>query len=160
MLIETFEKFVPSKTVMIRHTDAPWCTNFTRLLLREKNRNYLFYKKCDIEYRKAMNEQNSNLDLITRLSYKRDKAWEKSRQAANASSKSNRRAKIDFYNCVNNTMSNHSISAKKKFNILLRLMKNSKFSTIPPLEESDKTVHDSVEKSNILNSYFASKSTV
>ena len=54
MLIDAFSKFVPSKKVTIRPTDAPWCTNFTRLLLRKKNRNYLFYKKCEIEYRNAL----------------------------------------------------------------------------------------------------------
>ena len=57
-------------------------------------------------------------------------------------------------------MNNYSISPKKKFSILLRLMKNFKFSTIPPLIENEITIHDSAEKSNILNSFFASKSTV
>ena len=38
VLIDAFSKFVPSKMVTIRPSDAPWCTNFTRLLLRKKNR--------------------------------------------------------------------------------------------------------------------------
>ena len=67
---------------------------------------------------------------------------------------------MEFYNNVNSTMNNYSISPKKKFSILLRLMKNVKFSTIPPLVENYKTIHDSTEKSNILNAFFASKSTV
>ena len=54
---------------------------------------------------------------------------------ANESSKVNRRAKSDFYNSVKCTMNNYSISAKKKFNILLRLTKNNKFSTIPPFKK-------------------------
>ena len=53
VLIDAFSKFVPSKNVIIRPFDAPWCTKFTRLLLRKKNRNYLFYKKCDKEYRNS-----------------------------------------------------------------------------------------------------------
>ena len=44
VLSEAFLKFVPSKTVTIKPTDAPWCTRFTRLLLRKKNRNYSFLK--------------------------------------------------------------------------------------------------------------------
>ena len=57
-------------------------------------------------------------------------------------------------------MNNYSISAKKRFSILLRLMKNTKFSTIPPLVENDTTVQDPLQKSNIFNTFFASKSTV
>ena len=76
------------------------------------------------------------------------------------SSKFNRRAKEDFFNTVNNTMHNQSISAKKKFSILIKLMKNSKFSTIPPLVENDTTIQEPVEENNLLNAFFASKSTV
>ena len=99
-------------------------------------------------------------DVLTKILHKRNKAWEKSRQAANLSSKFNRRAKEDFFNSVNNTMHNQSISAKKKFSILIKLMKNSKFSTIPPLVENDTTIHEPKEKSNLLNAFFASKSSV
>ena len=91
---------------------------------------------------------------------RKEKAWEKSSQAANDLTKFNRRAELDFYHTINNTMNNYSISAKKKFSILVKVMKNSKFSTVPPLVENDETVHDPLQKSNIFNSYFASKSTV
>ena len=160
MLIDSFSKFVPCKNVIIRPLDAPWCTKFTRLLLRKKNRNYLFYKKCDKEYRNSLVDPGISPDILTKILHKRNKAWEKSRQAANVSSKFNRRAKEDFFNTVNNTMHNQSISAKKKFSILIKLMKNSKFSTIPPLVENDTTIQEPVAKSNLLNAFFASKSTV
>ena len=39
-------------------------------------------------------------------------------------------------------------------------MKNSKFSTIPPLVENDTTFHLPAEKSNVLNKFLASKSIV
>ena len=159
VLTDAFSKFLPKKTITIRETDAPWCNNFTRLLLRKKNRNYLFYKKCDLDYRNALMDPNLSPELATKLFNKKDKAWEKSRQAANESVKANRRAKQDFFNNVNCTMRNMSISPKKKFNILFKLMKNQKFSVIPPLLENGQTIHDPMEKSNMLNSYFASKST-
>ena len=57
-------------------------------------------------------------------------------------------------------MNNPAISAKKKFAILLKLMKNNKFCNTPPLVENDTVVNDSYEKSNIFNTFFASKSTV
>ena len=99
-------------------------------------------------------------NLVTRLLNRRDKAHTKAREAANDSSKVNRRAKTAFHNTVNDTMRNPSISAKKKFSILLKLMKNNKHCNIPPLIENDITVQDPTEQSNIFNKFFASKSTV
>ena len=55
-------------------------------------------------------------------------------------------------------MNDHSISAKKKFSILLKLMKNNKFSGISPLNENNDVIHDPKSKSEIFNDYFASKS--
>ena len=57
-------------------------------------------------------------------------------------------------------MNNTSISAKKKFNILQKLMKNNKFSSTPPLIEDGETIHEPNKKSEIFNSFFASKSSV
>ena len=39
-------------------------------------------------------------------------------------------------------------------------MKNNKFSNVPPLIEENRTIHDPLEKSNLFNNFFASKSTV
>ena len=57
-------------------------------------------------------------------------------------------------------MNNIGISAKKKFSILLNLMKNKKFSGISPLDENCHIINDSKEKGHILNTFFASKSRV
>ena len=57
-------------------------------------------------------------------------------------------------------MRNSNISAKKKFSILIKLMKNSKKSQSPPLIEGEKAVSDPQEKSDLFNTYFSSKSTV
>ena len=84
----------------------------------------------------------------------------KSREAANDSTTANRCAKASFHNTVNDTLRNPSLSAKKKFSILLKLMKNNKFSNIPPLVENNVTVNDPSEQSNIFNQFFASKSKV
>ena len=39
-------------------------------------------------------------------------------------------------------------------------MKNNKFSNTPPLVENDKVINDPYEKSNIFNTFLASKSSV
>ena len=97
ILQDALAKFVPSKTVLVRPSDQSWCNNFTRLLLRKKNRNYQFYKKCEIDYKNISNQANQNPELVTRLLNKRNKAHDKAREAANNSTKANKRAKIDFY---------------------------------------------------------------
>ena len=80
-------------------------------------------------------------------SWRKNNAYKKSREAANDSTTANRRAKASFHN----TLRNPSLSAKKKFGILLKLMKNNKFSNIPPLVENNVTVNDPSEQSNIFN---------
>ena len=43
-------------------------------------------------------------------------------------------------------MKNNNISTKKKFSILIKLMKNTKQSQIPPLTEGDTIINDPQEK--------------
>ena len=95
----------------------------------------------------------SNPELVTRLLNKRDKAHNKARDSANESNKANRRAKQNFYNSVNNTLRNRDLSAKKKFSILFKLMKNNKFTNIPSLIENNSTINDPLEQSNIFTKY-------
>ena len=133
LLTEAFSKFIPTKTVTIRPFHAPWSNTYTRLLLRKKKINYCIYKKIEIEYKNILNNPHPNQQIVTRLLNKRNKAFKKSRQSANESSKANRRAKNAYSNTVNTLLMNPSVSAKKKFGILLKLMKNHKFATTPPL---------------------------
>ena len=130
------------------------------MLLRKKNRNYSLFKKCSCDYQNILNAPNIKPEIVTRLSNRKNKAFAKARQAANDSCKANRRAKAAFSNTVNNTLKNPSISAKRKFAILLKLMKNNKFMNVPPLIENNCTVQDPVQKSNLFNDFFASKSSV
>ena len=81
------------------------------------------YKKINSDYNNLLNKTDIEPDILTRCLAKRNKAHTKSRDAANASNLANRRAKHEFYNSINSTMNNCNISAKKKFGILLNLMK-------------------------------------
>ena len=160
ILTEAISKFIPTKTVTIRPFQAPWTNTYTRLLLRKKNRNYSIYKKYEIEYRNILSNPDPNQQIETQLLNKRNCAFKKSRQSANESLKANRRAKNAYSNTVNALLMNPSVSAKKKFGILLKLMKNHKSATTPPLIEDENIIIDSKEKSNLFNNFFASKSTV
>ena len=137
ILKESFSKFVPVKTIILRPQDQPWSNSYTRLLLRKKNRNYLIYRKMHTEYKRKLNIPTSSQETLTRLKNKTDKAYIKSRSSANQSSRANRHVKMTYFNSVNSTLNNSSISPKKKFNILTKLMKNNKFSSIPPLIEEN-----------------------
>ena len=57
-------------------------------------------------------------------------------------------------------MNNVTIPAKKKFNILQKLMKNNKFFPTPPLLEGGNIINEPKQKSEIFNDFFASKSNV
>ena len=128
--------------------------------MRKKNRNYQIYKKFESEYKNIRNSNDQTPEILTRFLNKRNKALEKARQSSNESCKANRRVKAAYCNSINSLLNNPSISPKKKFGILLKLMKNNKFSCTPPLVENYRTINDSVEKSNLFNKFFASKATV
>ena len=115
MLQNAFLLCVPTKTVVVRSNEQPWCNTFTRLLLRKKIRNYQFYKKINSEYLTKLNRLNPNITLASRLKIKRDAAFKKSRRAANESLAANKQTKSNFFNSVNSTMKKHNISAKKIF---------------------------------------------
>ena len=88
------------------------------------------------------------------------KAFEKSRLSANESTKANRRVKRAYFNTVNSTLNNNCIPAKKKFSILLKLMKNQKNSSKPQLVENGITINDPIKKCDLFNDHFISKSTL
>ena len=160
ILTEALKKFVPVKKITIKPTDEPWLNSYTRLLMRKKNRNYQIFKKINSNFLTVSNRPESSPELVTRLREKKEKAYKKSKLSARESTNANRRTKQAFFNSVNSVMHNFSISAKKKFNILSKLMKNQKFSSIPPLIQDDSIVNDPKAKSNIFNDLFASKATV
>ena len=61
---------------------------------------------------------DSSQDTITTFFNKQARALVRSNESRNNSTNANKRAKAAFYNSVNSTMNNPSISAKKKFGIL------------------------------------------
>ena len=160
VLQNALNKFVPQKVICFRPDDPPWLNSYTRLLLRKKNRNYKLFKTASKNLSNAISNPHKSQEYITILVNKKSKAHKNSRVAANESTKANRRVQNVFYNTINSTMNRHDLSAKKKFSILLKLMNNNKFSSIPALIENGKTITDDQEKSNLLNNHFSAKATV
>ena len=122
VLEKAFNQFIPKKTIFIKDNSPPWCNKYTRLLIRKKNRNYKFFKKTSNQLSNATKNNNSDFELITRLSLRKSKAHNNFKQASRESSKANLRVKNNFFNSVNQTMLNPEISAKKKFSILKKLL--------------------------------------
>ena len=140
---------MPSKTITVRVSDQPWVNSYTRLLLRKKNRNYQFFKKVNNLYLNALSTHGENSEVVTRLYEKRKGAHSKANISSQESTSANRRAKQSFFNTVTSTMHNYHISAKKKFTILTKLMKNNKISRIPPIIEKDQVITDPQQKADI-----------
>ena len=104
VLTNAFQKFVPSKTIVIRVSDQPCVNSYTRLLLRKKNRNYQFYKKVNNSYLTALSNHGDNSQVVTRLFEKRKLAQSKANISSQESTSANRRAKQAFFNTVTSTM--------------------------------------------------------
>ena len=130
------------------------------MLLRRKNINYQFYKKAAADYNNLLSQPYTNQITLTRYLSKKKCAFAKARNSANESTKANRRVKFAFYNSVNSTMNNCSISPKKIFSIFLKLMKNNQFTPTPHLLENNVTIHEPQQKSELFNTFVASKSNV
>ena len=73
ILTEAFSKFVPTKQIIWRPNDQPWCNSYTRLLLRKKNRNYQLFKKINSQYLVLKNSPETSLETVTRLKNKKKK---------------------------------------------------------------------------------------
>ena len=153
-------KYVPVKTIVIKPNDQPWVNSCTRLLMRKKNRNYHIFKKVNSAFMSLLNKNSPSEELVTRLREKKCKASKRARLSANESTKANLRAKNAFFNTVNVTIQNYEISAKKKFSILTKLMKNQKTSNIPPLLHNGEIINDPKTQSELFNNHFVSKATV
>ena len=73
ILSEAVSKFVPTKNIVLKSCDQPWLNSYTRLLLRRKNRNYLFFKKINGQFLAATAKPNISAEVVTRLTDKKNK---------------------------------------------------------------------------------------
>ena len=96
ILIQAREKFVTTKSIVIRPCDQPWVNSYSRLLLRKKNQNYQIFKKVSS---KLTNVTLHNVcpQLVARLSEKKQRSYRRYCTAANESQKGNKRAKLAFF---------------------------------------------------------------
>ena len=91
-----------------------------------KNRNYRIFKKVNLDLLSVVGKHGYCEELVIRLRDKKSRAHKRSCFSANESSKANLRAKNAYFNTVNKKTQNYEISAKKKFSILTKHIKNQK----------------------------------
>ena len=65
-----------------------------------------------------------------------------------------------YFNKLKKVLSNPEITSKKKFTILNRLTNTGKDANIPPIIDNDKVINDPLEKAQLFNKFFASKSKI
>ena len=97
ILIEALDKFVPKREILIKPSDQPWQNSYTRLLMRKKNKNYQIYKKINSLFLAASSKNNVEVELVTRLRTKMDKALKKCKISDRESTNANRRTKQAFF---------------------------------------------------------------
>ena len=96
ILIEAFNRLVPSKLITIRESDQPWLNKFTCLLIRKKNRNYALLRRATVKLTTANSTPNVSPDFITQLTNKKNTCYNKYREYLKDSSTANRRTKLFF----------------------------------------------------------------
>ena len=67
ILTSEFQKFVPTKKIVIRVSNQPWVNSYTRLLLHKKNINYQFYKNFNNSYLNALSKHGTTSQIVTKL---------------------------------------------------------------------------------------------
>ena len=114
---------------------------------------------ANAKYLNATNSSNHSPEFITQLLLSKINNYHKYHESNAQLTYANKRTKNNFYNSVNATM-NNPFSPKKKFSILMGLLRTSIRSDILTIIENGDSVTDPKQKADILNRHFFSKATV
>ena len=155
-IISGIDKFVPKISFKQKYADIPWSSAVVRRALLKKNKCYKVYRNVANQYKLLRPDDHNYVSFSTRVSH----VHEKFKQASKKYKYESRRAKNQYFQNLKNIMSNPKIPAKKKFNLLKKLSRTSKDTSIPPLLENGELVNDPQEQAEIFNKYFTGKSNV
>ena len=152
-LIKIKNDHVPHKSVTIHEKDKPWLDSTTRKKLTKKNRAFKVYSKAIDSIKRNNTQTAAENDKIKKLF---DKYKEKKKDFEYTA----RKSKQTFFNGLKKILSNPDVPSKKKFTMLNRLTNTGKDANIPPLIDNDKVINNPLEKAQIFNKFFASKSKI
>lgn len=125
------EKYIPLKSVIIRHRDKPWMNSEVRRAIRKRDR--------------LLRTHNRKLSGYS---------WESYRRQRNFTTNLIRLTKKRYYQRLNKELSDPGINFKKWWSITKRLCGSSNVSSILIIVENGVAVTDPKEKACIFNDYF------
>ena len=155
-IISGIDKFVPKISFKQKYADIPWSSAVVRRALLKKNKCYKVYRNVANQFKLLRPDDRNYVSFSTRVSH----VYDKFKQASKKYKFESRRAKNQYFQNLKNILSNPKIPAKKKFNLLKKLSRTSKDTSIPPLLENGELVNDPQEQAEIFNKYFTGKSNV
>ena len=131
-ILNVFNNFVPSKTIIFKDKDPPWMNNKIRQLCLNKAKIYKTYVK-----RGRTNADKENLRNITNFS-------------ANIILD----AKTRYLSCLGNKLNNPQLGAKAYWSILNKFLHKKKIPLIPPLLVNNSLVTNALKKTSLFNDFF------
>ena len=138
VLMNTFSKYIPNRTVICNDRDAPWVTPALKTAIK---RNTRVYKKWVQRGRKE--EDHDNV-----------------RKIQNETNKLIKDAKHSYYKKLGDTLSDPLTGANVFWKAFKRFSNKSKMSNIPPLLDNNTYVTNFQTKANMFNNYFADQCTI
>ena len=132
------EQAIPNKVATIRPAEHPWITCHIRNLIRKRKRAYKKFKRTS----------NANL-------------WEKYKIIRNKIVSLIRKSRNDYFEKLDSLLSIETTDMKLFWKTSKQPLKFGKStSIIPTLNSNDERTESDIEKATMLNTYFASQSTV
>ena len=152
-LINIRNDHVPHKSITIHEKDKPWFDCTTRRKLTKKNTAFKVYSKAIDQIKRCNTQSPANDNKIKKL-FEKYKATKKDFEYTA------RKSKQTYFNKLKKVFTNPEIPSKKKFKIINRLSNTGKDANIPPIIDNDKVINDPLEKAQLFNKFFASKSKI
>ena len=128
---------IQNKVATIRPAKHPWITCHIRNLIRKRKRTYRKFKRTSI----------ANL-------------WEKYKIICNKIVSLMRKSRNDYFEKLDSLLSTETTDMKLFWKTAKQLLNLGKSSIIPTLNSNDERVENVIEKATLLNTYFASQSTL
>ena len=137
-IMSAAEQAIPNKVVTIRPAEHPWITCHIRNLIRKHKRTYKKFKRTS----------NANL-------------WEKYKIIRNKIISLIRKSRNDYFEKLDSLLSIETADMKLFWKTSKQLLKLGKSTSITPtLNSNDERAESDIEKATMLNTCFASQSTV
>ena len=137
-IMSAAEQAIPNKVATIRPAEHPWITCHIRNLIRKRKRTCKKFKRTS----------NANL-------------WEKYKIIRNKIVSLIRKSRNDYFEKLDSLLSIETTDMKLFWKTSKQLLKFGKStSIIPTLNSNDERAESDIEKATMLNTYFASQSTV